>query len=36
MEVIFLKPIFKNYIWGGTNLQKKLQKESQEERIAES
>lgn len=36
MEVIFLKPIFKNYIWGGTNLREKLQKESQEEKIAES
>ncbi len=36
MEVIFLEPIFKNYIWGGTNLKEKLKKNPPEEKSAES
>ncbi len=33
---IFLEPIFKSYIWGGTKLKEKLNKKSEEEKIAES
>lgn len=36
MDIIFLNPIYKDYIWGGTNLKKKYNKNSKNNNIAES
>ena len=35
-EPIFMKPVFKDYIWGGTNLKEKLNKHTPYEKTAES
>ena len=35
-EIIFMEPIFKDYIWGGTKLKEKLNKNTPYERTAES
>lgn len=36
MDIIFLNPIYKDYIWGGTYLKKKYNKNSKNNNIAES
>ena len=36
MDIIFLDPIYKDYIWGGINLKKKYNKNSKNNNIAES
>lgn len=35
-KLIFLSPVFKDYIWGGTKLKEELKKETTYERVAES
>ncbi len=36
MEVIFIEPIYKDYIWGGTKLKEKYNKKTSRNIIAES
>ena len=36
MEVIFVAPIYKEYIWGGTRLEKEYNKRNKNRNIAES
>lgn len=36
MEVIFVEPIYKEYIWGGTRLEKEYNKKNKNKSIAES
>ena len=36
MDIIFLKPVYKDYIWGGTRLKKEFNKNTPYEKTAES
>ena len=36
MNLIFMRPVYKDYIWGGEKLRKELNKDTPYERTAES